>query len=215
MSDRSDIVTAARAEIAKADANQGSEPWAVRALLDTIDALDADLAAARAETRRVVREDGKVVSRMRKRLERAVYVATNLHAMIDRETWRASAGDDGQGHYEGDYHAEKTLAEIQGWLTAAGPDLVEPYVVSDERLAEKRSVVTDADLCPMCGKVAPGVPVCVVPGCGEVAEYDLWGRLFPLQGPHCHDHAYEQLGCLCAKCVAQSAVRKLPLRTAA
>jgi hypothetical protein len=46
-------------------------------------------------------------------LARATYLAEHLFQMTDPETWRASGGDDGQGHYEGDYHAEQTREEIQ------------------------------------------------------------------------------------------------------
>jgi hypothetical protein len=35
--------------------------------------------------------------------------------MIDPQTWRDSGGDDGQGHYEGDYRAEQIHAEIESW----------------------------------------------------------------------------------------------------
>ena len=46
------------------------------------------------------------------RLARAVWIAQHLFQMIDRDTWRATGGDDGQGHYEGDYHAENIREEI-------------------------------------------------------------------------------------------------------
>lgn len=45
-------------------------------------------------------------------LERAVYLAEHLFQMVPREVWRAQGGDDGQGHYEGDYWAEQTQTEI-------------------------------------------------------------------------------------------------------
>lgn len=50
---------------------------------------------------------------LRKKLARAVFLAEHLHAMVPREVWRDSGGDDGQGHYEGDYHAEQTTAELK------------------------------------------------------------------------------------------------------
>lgn len=56
---------------------------------------------------------------LRATLVRAVYVANHLHAMIDQETWRATGGDDMQGHYEGDYHAEQVAAEIKEWAALA------------------------------------------------------------------------------------------------
>lgn len=48
-------------------------------------------------------------------LVRAVQIAQGLHGMIDQETWRASGGDDMQGHYEGDYRAEQIWREIEEW----------------------------------------------------------------------------------------------------
>jgi len=45
-------------------------------------------------------------------LARAVRLLENLFAMIPREVWRDSGGDDGQGHYEGDYRAEGIRDEI-------------------------------------------------------------------------------------------------------
>ena len=53
--------------------------------------------------------------------------------MIDRETWRAHGADDGQGHYEGDYHAAGMADEIKGWaaLAAARPNTTLPK--EDER----------------------------------------------------------------------------------
>lgn len=55
------------------------------------------------------------VERLRALVARAEYVALHLHSMIDGETWRASGGDDGQGRYEGDYHAEQVAREIRSW----------------------------------------------------------------------------------------------------
>lgn len=46
-------------------------------------------------------------------LTRAVYLAMHLLAMIPRDAWLATGGDDGQGHYEGDYHAERVAAELR------------------------------------------------------------------------------------------------------
>jgi hypothetical protein len=47
-------------------------------------------------------------------LKRAAYIAEHLMQMIDQETWRATGSDDGQGHYEGDYHAEQVAEELRG-----------------------------------------------------------------------------------------------------
>lgn len=48
-------------------------------------------------------------------LARAAFVAEHLMQMIDPQTWRDTGGDDSQGHYEGDYHADATAAEISEW----------------------------------------------------------------------------------------------------
>lgn len=61
------------------------------------------------------------LKQLRDALGRAAFVSRHLMEMIDRDTWRASGGDDGQGHYEGDYHAEKTAEEIEGWAALAVP----------------------------------------------------------------------------------------------
>lgn len=53
-------------------------------------------------------------------LRRALYLAEHLHAMVPREVWRDRGGDDMQGHYEGDYHAEQVATEIQNWKALAG-----------------------------------------------------------------------------------------------
>jgi hypothetical protein len=46
------------------------------------------------------------------RLERLLDIAEHLFQMVPREVWRDSGGDDGQGHYEGDYRAEKLYEEL-------------------------------------------------------------------------------------------------------
>lgn len=45
-------------------------------------------------------------------LSRAVYLAKNLLGMIPGQVWRDQGGDDGQGHYEGDYYAERVATEL-------------------------------------------------------------------------------------------------------
>ena len=61
----------------------------------------------------------QALDRMRRQAEaerdRARYLAKHLFQMIDRETWRATGGDDGQGHYEGDYRAAGIEEEIRSW----------------------------------------------------------------------------------------------------
>jgi hypothetical protein len=52
-------------------------------------------------------------------LRDAADTAEHLHAMIRQEDWRATGGDDGQGHYEGDYRAESVLTNIRTWKRMA------------------------------------------------------------------------------------------------
>jgi hypothetical protein len=59
------------------------------------------------------------VVRLRQERDRAVFLAQHLFQMVPRQTWRDSGGDDGQGHYEGDYHAEKMRDEL---AALASPD---------------------------------------------------------------------------------------------
>jgi len=59
------------------------------------------------------------LERLRSTLLRAAYVAEHLMGMINRDTWRTSGGDDGQGHYEGDYRAEQLQQEIKDWVSLA------------------------------------------------------------------------------------------------
>jgi len=47
--------------------------------------------------------------------DRARVLARNLFAMVPRWVWLDSGGDDGQGHYEGEYRAEQIQQEIAGW----------------------------------------------------------------------------------------------------
>lgn len=50
---------------------------------------------------------------LREALKRAANIAEHLFQMIDRDSWRATGGDDGQGHYEGDYRQEQVGVEIR------------------------------------------------------------------------------------------------------
>jgi hypothetical protein len=67
--------------------------------------------AAHAKLQRLEAE----VEKLEGLLRRAAYVAEHLMGMIPLEQWRRHGGDDMQGHYEGDYHAEKVAEEIRGW----------------------------------------------------------------------------------------------------
>lgn len=53
-------------------------------------------------------------------LRRMVYVAEHLFQMVPREIWRDQGGDDSQGHYEGDYHAENVETEIREMKARVG-----------------------------------------------------------------------------------------------
>lgn len=53
-------------------------------------------------------------------LKRCVYLAEHLMLLIDDETWKATGGDDGQGHYEGLYHRDKIYEELQGMKKLTG-----------------------------------------------------------------------------------------------
>lgn len=54
-----------------------------------------------------------VRSRERERLERALHLAEHLFLMVPQDVWRDSGGDDGQGHYEGDYRAAQVQEELR------------------------------------------------------------------------------------------------------
>lgn len=60
------------------------------------------------------------VQRLQEKFADAVNLAEHLEQMIDPETWRATGGDDGQGHYEGDYRADGVRAQIVALKELAG-----------------------------------------------------------------------------------------------
>jgi hypothetical protein len=82
------------------------------------DALRRQLAAEKWVLRRAILKQ----TVLEDALKRAAYVAEHLMQMIDRETWLASGGDDGQGHYEGDYREAQIALEIREWATLADPN---------------------------------------------------------------------------------------------
>lgn len=65
-------------------------------------------------------EERDELRRLRAVVARAAFVAEHLMQMIDPQTWRDTGGDDGQGHYEGDYRAEQTAVEIELWREEIG-----------------------------------------------------------------------------------------------
>lgn len=52
---------------------------------------------------------------LKKELAYARYLVEHLFAMVPQQAWRDSGGDDGQGHYEGEYAAARLEEEIQSW----------------------------------------------------------------------------------------------------
>ena len=63
------------------------------------------------------RENG----RLRANLADAAELAGHLFQMIDPQTWRDWGADDGQGHYEGDYRAEKVAEQIKRFRALTVP----------------------------------------------------------------------------------------------
>jgi hypothetical protein len=70
--------------------------------------------------RHVLVELAECLERAEAERERAVYLAKNLLGMIPPQAWRDQGGDDGQGHYEGDYYAERVATELEA-LAARTP----------------------------------------------------------------------------------------------
>lgn len=56
---------------------------------------------------------GMCVDCLRADASRATFLAVHLFQMIIPETWRDFGGDDGQGHYEGDFRAEQIDLELR------------------------------------------------------------------------------------------------------
>lgn len=75
------------------------------------DAIEESGYGIEADVRELV-ETANEAEALRERLQRAVHLAEHLFVMIPRQVWIDSGGDDGQGHYEGDYRAEQTRDEI-------------------------------------------------------------------------------------------------------
>jgi hypothetical protein len=74
------------------------------ALLDAADEID---------------ESRKTIEELREELASAASTAGHLMQMIDPQTWRDNGGDDGQGHYEGDYRAAQVANCIERWRVLA------------------------------------------------------------------------------------------------
>ncbi len=75
------------------------------------------------------------IADLRKRAFRLLFIAEHLFEMVPRDTWIEQGGDDGQGHYEGDYHAEQVRDELAVARSALegqqGSALTEPGVVEN------------------------------------------------------------------------------------
>lgn len=80
-STRGEMVEAARAEIEKSDFLQGSEPWAVRALLETIDMREAEIERLTASPLLVPHDQGET-ERMLADLREA---ATALYEQVEMD----------------------------------------------------------------------------------------------------------------------------------
>lgn len=55
------------------------------------------------------------IDRLARERDRARHLAKHLFEMVTLEQWRDTGGDDGQGHYEGDYRAAELEEEILSW----------------------------------------------------------------------------------------------------
>lgn len=93
------------------------DDWAARQRISGSAAKENYDAALNARQRATIAEGER--DYLREALARAVLLAQGLMGMIDRDTWRDCGGDDGQGHYEGDYHAERIETELRALSTLA------------------------------------------------------------------------------------------------
>jgi hypothetical protein len=93
-------VKAATAHCADEPLRTGAD-GAVLALAARVDALEAER------------------DTLKETLARAASCAKHLMGMTTQEMWRELGSDDGQGHYEGDYWAENTSAQIDEWIKIA------------------------------------------------------------------------------------------------
>ena len=89
-----------------------------------------------------------------------MYIAEHLFQMIPQEIWREQGTDDGQGHYEGEYWAEKTREELKELSTLA-----------KEEHASKESHPGFTIFCDKCNSHDVSVDITV----GFSAESGGWG----------------------------------------
>lgn len=81
--------------------------------------------------------------RLKEQFETLRKVADGLFQMIDRETWRATGGDDQQGHYEGDYRAAQ-MEEYLVSLRPSNPASSPPFVSESASAYDKTMDAIDA-----------------------------------------------------------------------
>lgn len=128
------------------------------------DSLKKDVAAALAALRTRLGEQTA-------RQERTLYISEHLWQMIPQSVWRDSGGDDMQGHYEGDFHAEKVreeLAELRAALSQAERAGQRPLTMQDRLLATAHvEMLTTED--PTLRVIADRIIDCVR-CCGEFPE---------------------------------------------
>lgn len=87
------------------------EPWChARLAHEGVDALEAELVVER------------------ERAERLHFLAERMFQMIPPEVWREQGGDDGQGHYEGDYWAEQLRDELVALSAASTQEPHDSFV---------------------------------------------------------------------------------------
>lgn len=108
----------------EAQYQMGAKLEAQQALWLVVEALDlnpADLPAGWGNaTKPILTRVEAIVDeadRLARERDRARHLAKHLFAMVTLEQWRDTGGGDGQGHYEGDYHAAELEEEIRSWPT--------------------------------------------------------------------------------------------------
>lgn len=81
--------------------------------LDTTGMAKSGYAPRKATLAEWVVELADEADRLEAALRRSTYLARHLLNMIPQEVWRDAGGDDGQGHYEGEYHAAGIREELE------------------------------------------------------------------------------------------------------
>lgn len=98
-----------------------------RQLADQVrQALDYPTAEAQRPARVALAELVLRLEQTEEALLRVLFIAEHLFQMVPTKVWRDSGGDDGQGHYEGDYYAEKVADELAGYRAALSSQEAKP-----------------------------------------------------------------------------------------